>query len=156
MYCELEKKCKFFISWMWQIVHYIDMWQIVHWHSLVLAAVFFDFFILSLSTDRNSSVVQYSSWLVRAHGSNRPWVQFVFAKQEQFTLSSWYHTRRVEQLHKVSSPCLDDHQFKQEELESVEELPEVWSQTVLKCLYLTRIGRPEMLWSVSKHARAVT
>ena len=27
--------------------------------------------------------------------------------------------RKVEQLHKVSSLCLDDHQFKKEELESV-------------------------------------
>ena len=29
--------------------------------------------------------------------------------------------KKVEQLHKVSSPCLDDHQFKKEELESVGE-----------------------------------
>ena len=30
----------------------------------------------------------------------------------------------MEQLYKVSSPCLDDHQFKQEELESFGKLPE--------------------------------
>ena len=36
--------------------------------------------------------------------------------------------KKVEQLYKVSSPCLDDHQFKQEELESVGELSEVCSQ----------------------------
>ena len=41
-----------------------------------------------------------------------------------------------------SSPCLDDHQFKQEELESVGEVSEVCSQIVLKCWYLARIGRP--------------
>ena len=29
--------------------------------------------------------------------------------------------KKVEQIHKVSSPCLDDHQFKKEELESVGE-----------------------------------
>ncbi len=62
----------------------LTMWQIVHWHSLFLAAVFFDFFILSLSTDRNSSAAQYSSWLVRAMDRTGPRVQFVFAKQEQF------------------------------------------------------------------------
>ena len=33
--------------------------------------------------------------------------------------------KKVKQLYKGSSPCLDDHQFKQEELESVEELSEV-------------------------------
>ena len=29
--------------------------------------------------------------------------------------------KKIEQIHKVSSPCLDDHQFKKEELESVGE-----------------------------------
>ena len=41
-------------------------------------------------------------------------------------------TKKVEQLYIVSSPCLDDHQFKQEEPESVGELSEVCSQIVLK------------------------
>ena len=53
-------------------------------------------------------------------------------------------------------PCLDDHQFKQEELESVGELSEVCSQIVLKCVYLARIGRLDTLWSVNKLARSVT
>ena len=61
-----------------------------------------------------------------------------------------------EQLYKVSSPCLDDHQFKQEELESVGKLSEVCSQIALKCLYLARIGRPDIPWSVNKLARSVT
>ena len=64
--------------------------------------------------------------------------------------------KKVEQLYKVSSPCLDDHQSKQEELESVGELSEVCSQIVLKCLYLARIGRPDISWSVNELARAVT
>ena len=42
----------------------------------------------------------------------------------------------VEQLQKLSSPCLDDHHFKKEELGSVGELSEVCSQIVLKCFYL--------------------
>ena len=39
----------------------------------------------------------------------------------------WYcwQTEQVEQIYKVSSPCLDDHQFKQEELESVEIITSV-------------------------------
>ena len=49
--------------------------------------------------------------------------------------------KKVEQLRKISNPCVDDHQFKQEELEPVGQLPEVCSQNVLKCLYLARIGR---------------
>ena len=45
---------------------------------------------------------------------------------------------------------------KKEELESVGELSKVCSQIVLKSLYLARIGRPDMLWSVNKLAREVT
>ena len=56
----------------------------------------------------------------------------------------------------VSSPCLDDHQIKKEELKHKGEFSEVCSHIVLKCLYLARIGRPDILWSVNKLARSVT
>ena len=36
------------------------------------------------------------------------------------------------------------------------ELSNVRSHIVLKCLFLARIGRPDVLWSVSKLAREVT
>ena len=39
----------------------------------------------------------------------------------------------TQQLHKVSTPCVDDHHFKEEELKSVGELSKVSSQIVLKC-----------------------
>ena len=64
--------------------------------------------------------------------------------------------KKVEQLYKVSSPSLDDHLFKQEELESVGELSEVCSQIVLKSSYLARIGRPDILWSVNKLTGSAT
>ena len=64
--------------------------------------------------------------------------------------------QKVEQFFKLSSPCLDDHQFEQEELESVGELSQVCSHIVLTCLYVARIGRPEIPWSVNKLARAIT
>ena len=64
--------------------------------------------------------------------------------------------KKVEQLYKVPSPCLDDYHFKNEELESVGALSEVCSQNVLKCLYLARMGRADILWSVNKLARSVT
>ena len=67
-----------------------------------------------------------------------------------------FANKNVEQLHKVSNLCLDDHQFKQEELESVGESSEVCSQIVLRCVYLARIGRLDILWSVNKLARSVT
>ena len=64
--------------------------------------------------------------------------------------------RTTQQLYKVSTPCIDDHHFKEEELKSVGELPKVCSQIVLTCLYLARIGRPDILWSVNKLARSIT
>ena len=65
-------------------------------------------------------------------------------------------SKTTEQLYTVSTLCLDDHNFKKEELETVGELSDVCSQKVLKCLYLARIGRLGILWSVNKLARAVT
>ena len=64
--------------------------------------------------------------------------------------------KTTQQLNKVSTPCIDDHHFKEEEMKSVGELSHVCSQIVLKCLYLARIGRPDILWSVNKLARSIT
>ena len=47
--------------------------------------------------------------------------------------------KTTQQLYKVSTPCIDDHHFKEEEI-------------VLKCIYLARIGRPDILWTVNKLA----
>ena len=64
--------------------------------------------------------------------------------------------KTTQQLYKVSTPCIDDHHFKEEETKSVGELSHVCSQIVLKCLYLARIGRPDISWSVNKFARSIT
>ena len=67
-----------------------------------------------------------------------------------------WQKKKVEQLYKVSSPCLDGHQLKQKDLESVGELSQVCSQIVLKnVLYMVRIGRPDIERSVSKLVRSV-
>ena len=77
---------------------------------------------------------------------------------ENFRISSWSYdmeghakkcverycemaNRTTQQLYKVSTPCIDDHHFKEEELKSVGELSKVCSQIVLKCLYLARVGK---------------
>ena len=83
---------------------------------------------------------------------------------ENFRISSWSYdmechakkcverycelaNKTTQQLYKVSTPCIDDHHFK-EKMKSVGELSQVCSPTVLKCFYLARIGRPDVLWSV--------
>ena len=48
--------------------------------------------------------------------------------------------KTTEQFFKVAAPCIDDHQFQEEEDGSVGELSAVCFQIVLKCLYLARIG----------------
>ena len=53
--------------------------------------------------------------------------------------------KTTQQLCKVSTPCIDDHHFKKEETKYVGELSNTCSQIVLKCLYLARIGRPDIL-----------
>ena len=67
----------------------------------------------------------------------------------------WIVEQTTEQVYKVSTPCLDYHQFN-EELKSVGQLSDVSSQIVLKCLYLARFGRPDILWSVHRLARTMT
>ena len=65
--------------------------------------------------------------------------------------------KTTQQLYKVSTPCIDDHHFKEEEeeeLKSVGELSKVCSQIVLKCLYSANIGRPDILWSVNRTCTA--
>ena len=64
--------------------------------------------------------------------------------------------KTTQQLSKVSTPCVDDHHFKEEEMKSFAELSHVCSQIVLKWLYMARIGRPDILWSVNKLARSIT
>ena len=54
-------------------------------------------------------------------------------------VANW-QTRKWSSYFKVSSPCLDDHQFRQEALEAVGEVSKVCSQIVLKCLYLAWMG----------------
>ena len=92
---------------------------------------------------------------------------------ENLRISSWSHdmeghakkcverycelaNRTTQQLYKVSTPCIDDHHFKQEELKSVGQLSNVCSQIVITCLYLVRIGRLDTLWSVNKLSRSST
>ena len=92
---------------------------------------------------------------------------------ENLRISSWSHdmeghakkcverycelaNKTTQQLYRVSTPCIDDHHFKEEETKSVGELSKVCSQIVLKCLYLARIGRPDVSWSVNKLARSIT
>ena len=62
---------------------------------------------------------------------------------------------KIRKFYKVSIPCIDDHHFKEEETKSVGHLSNACSQIVLKCLYLARIGGPDILWSVNKLARSI-
>ena len=39
--------------------------------------------------------------------------------------------KTTQQLYKVSTPCIDDHHFKEEEMKSVGDLPHVCSEIVL-------------------------
>ena len=93
-----------------------------------------------------SEYIRISSWSYDVEGHAKKCVE----------RSGELANRTTQQLYKVSTPCIDDHHFKEEEMKSVGELSQVCSQIVLKCLYLARIGRPDILWSVNKFARLIT
>ena len=65
-------------------------------------------------------------------------------------------TKTTQLFFRVATPCLDDNHLQDEENGSVGELLTVCSEIVLKCLYLARIGRPDILWSVNTLVCAVT
>ena len=69
---------------------------------------------------------------------------------------NWQNKKETKTLLKVSTPCLDDRNFKKEEFGTVGELSDVCSQIVLNCLYVARISGPDILWSVKHLARTVT
>ena len=93
-----------------------------------------------------SEIFRFSSWSSDVEGHAKKCVERYCELANKTT----------EQLYKVSIPCIDDHHFKEEEMKFVGELSHVCSQIVLKCLYLARIGRPDILWSVDKLARSIT
>ena len=64
--------------------------------------------------------------------------------------------KTTQQLCNVSTPCIDDRHFKEEEMKSVGDLSQVCSQIVLECLFVARIGRLYILWSVNKFSRSIT
>ena len=63
-----------------------------------------------------------------------------------------FRNKHIEQLCRVPTPCIDDHQFEQEELEMVGELSKVCSR-VLKMPVCWR-ARPDIPWSVNSVASA--
>ena len=65
-------------------------------------------------------------------------------------------TTSVSSLQQVATPCIDNHSIPPEEYETTGELPAVCAQRVLTCLYLARIGRPDLLWFVNTLTRSVT
>ena len=64
--------------------------------------------------------------------------------------------KKTEQLHRDSSPCLDDHQLSRKNLIQSENYHKFGLKIVSKCLHLARFGRPDILWFVNKLARALT
>ena len=59
-------------------------------------------------------------------------------------------------LKKVATPCIDDHTLPPEDFQKKGALSPVASKIVLKALYLARLARPDLLWTVNSLARNVT
>ena len=61
-------------------------------------------------------------------------------------------TKQLSTSIEFSVPCLDDHQLREVELNSAGKLSKVCSRIVLKCQFLARTGRADIVWSVNKLA----
>ena len=59
------------------------------------------------------------------------------------------------QLQKVVTPCIDCHQIPEDDFDTARESAEVRTQVVLKCIYLARVGRPDILCTENIFASAV-
>ena len=64
--------------------------------------------------------------------------------------------KTTQQLYKVSTPCIDDHHFNEEELKSEGKFSTACSHFVMKFLYLACNGRLDVLWAWGKVARSIT
>ena len=64
--------------------------------------------------------------------------------------------KTVDQLHKVSTSCLDDHQIKPEDMESLGELKRNMFSILFEMLISCSIWTPDLLWTVTDLARSVT
>ena len=78
--------------------------------------------------------LRFSSWSYDMEGHAKKWVERYCEIANKTT----------QQHYNVSTPCI------------CWRLSQVCSQIVLKCLYLARIGRPDILCSVNKRARSIT
>ena len=64
--------------------------------------------------------------------------------------------KTTQQLYQVSTPCIDDHHFKEEEMKSVGELSQ-YAHKMFWNVYIWHVlGDLIFLWSVNKLAHAVT
>ena len=63
---------------------------------------------------------------------------------------------KLGQLREVTTPCMDDHQLAPEDTLTEGALTKDAAKIVLKCLWLARITRCDLLWTVNHLAREVS
>ena len=64
--------------------------------------------------------------------------------------------KETKDLPNVCTPCIDDHNLRPEDMVTKGTLAHVCSKIVMKCLYIARIGRPDILYAVNVFARNMT
>ena len=64
--------------------------------------------------------------------------------------------KEIKDIPVVGTPCIDDHNLRPEDFVEKGVLSHVCARVVMKCLYLARIGRPDILYAINVLARSVT
>ena len=74
------------------------------------------------------------------------------------SIDRYLELARVEKnkLRKVTTPCIDDHHLSLQDFEEKGKLHKEASKIVLKILFVARMCRLDLLWSVNDLARKVT
>ena len=93
---------------------------------------------------RTTEICSNPGFLLEPKKNDRPELQGNL-KQKQYFLGpmTWKATQRnvwKDIACRVATPCMDDHQFKEQENESAGEKSTVCSQIVLKCLFWLVLG----------------
>ena len=104
-----------------------------------------DFLPSKAEGNSRSSARRIKAWQYKMHGHAERCVQ------KYLELSGMAETT----LKKVTTPNLDDHQLQPEDFETKGKLSHVASRVVLTALYLARLSRPDLLWTVNVLAREV-
>ena len=167
--CSLTERKDYSCLCMWTIFNWLERnrtstergkysWKTLVWENRHLSSVMYTWVALNenVNKQRYCRELQKYGWIQNLCWSYRksdltlrnlaqtfshgPVIWKVMRRNEWKEIANWRTTKQLNSFYKVATPCIDE-----EEMIPVGELSKVCSQIVLECLYVARIGRPDIL-----------